>query len=399
MKFPILDRPEYRLATRISVSVMLALIAVVSITALLGDRADQARVQEYFSRRAGMLSMGRGEFSRIVSQENRDVLENRLRERRFLPQNLRNVAVVFRDGPALVVGPLENVSLPAGFFDSMPLGRVTVADIGGEGFAFFPAALGRDRTVVLYEPEEFLVGPRATILASLFFGILSFSFILFFISLSFARKVIRPIEEIAERERAYARHIAHELKTPLAVAKSDLQLALAEKETSEERIRSAVSEIGAMRDTVDDLLLFSSSGSLAKTVPVSLEKVLEELLSKVEASERFEISKNPEAPETVDSDPKLVSTLFRNLVSNALVHAPADSKISVRFTKDGFAFENSAPDADPKVIRHAFDAFVGTPGKGSGIGLSLVKRIAEAHGWKASMKLGNGTVTVTVLYS
>ncbi|MFB0964292.1 MAG: histidine kinase dimerization/phospho-acceptor domain-containing protein, partial [Patescibacteria group bacterium] len=94
---------------------------------------------------------------------------------------------------------------------------------------------------------------------SLLLGVLALSVVLFFISLSFARKVIRPIEELAERERAYARHIAHELKTPLAVAKSDIQLALAVKEGAEEHLKSAVSEIGMMRDTVDDLLLFSAS--------------------------------------------------------------------------------------------------------------------------------------------
>ncbi len=81
------------------------------------------------------------------------------------------------------------------------------------------------------------------------------------------------------------------------------------------------------------------------------------------------------------------------------MHAPSDSKITVLFTSTGFEFSNPAPDADPKVIRNAFDAFVGTPGKGSGIGLSLVRRIAEAHGWDSSMKLENGTVTVRVKYS
>lgn len=86
-------------------------------------------------------------------------------------------------------------------------------------------------------------------------------------------------------------------------------------------------------------------------------------------------------------------------MSNALVHAPSDSKITVLFTSSGFEFSNPAPDADPKVIKNAFDAFVGTPGKGSGIGLSLVRRIAEAHGWGSSMKLGNGVVTVRITYS
>lgn len=111
-------------------------------------------------------------------------------------------------------------------------------------------------------------------------GVLAFSVLLFFISLSFARKVIRPIEELAERERAYARHIAHELKTPLAVAKSDMQLALAVKEGAEDYLKSAISEIGMMRDTVDDLLLFSASGALAKTEPTDLRAVLDDTLAR-----------------------------------------------------------------------------------------------------------------------
>lgn len=94
----------------------------------------------------------------------------------------------------------------------------------------YAVRLNDQRTLVLYEPEDVLMGPRFAILTSMFLGVLAFSVALFFISLAFSRKVIRPIEELAERERAYARHIAHELKTPLAVAKSDIQLALAVKE-------------------------------------------------------------------------------------------------------------------------------------------------------------------------
>lgn len=111
-------------------------------------------------------------------------------------------------------------------------------------------------------------------------GAFAFSVVLFFISLSFARKVIRPIEELAERERAYARHIAHELKTPLAVAKSDIQLALAVEEGARDHLESAIAEIGMMRDTVDDLLLFSASGALAKTEPTDLRAVLDETLAR-----------------------------------------------------------------------------------------------------------------------
>lgn len=230
-------------------------------------------------------------------------------------------------------------------------------------------------------------------------GAFAFSVVLFFISLSFARKVIRPIEELAERERAYARHIAHELKTPLAVAKSDIQLALAVEEGAKGHLESAIAEIGMMRDTVDDLLLFSASGTLTKTEEVDLEEILNASIARAGARERFEVSVSDDAPKTVTADAKILSTLLRNLVSNSLVHAPTNAKVSVRMEKRGFEFSNPAPDADPKVIKNAFDAFVGTPGKGSGIGLSLVRRIAEAHGWNAKMKLENSVVTVRVEFS
>ena len=193
-----------------------------------------------------------------------------------------------------------------------------------------------------------------------------FSLLLFVISLRIARDVIRPIEELADRERAYARHIAHELKTPLAVAKSDIQLAMAMSgEDSDSHMRSAIAEIGAMRDTVDDLLLFSASGSIAKKESVDPLAILTPRISASGSPERFVITKDGDAPATIEADPRLLATLLRNLVSNSVVHAPAGAEISVRFGSDGFVFSNPAPDADPKIVSKAFDAFVGTPGKGS----------------------------------
>jgi signal transduction histidine kinase len=165
-----------------------------------------------------------------------------------------------------------------------------------------------------------------------------------------------------------------------------------------ERISSAIAEIGAMRDTVDDLLLLSAPGGSLVQNDEDLSKILSETVAASAAPERFRIVFDEGAITMVQSDKRLVATLLRNLVSNALVHAPSDSSITVRFTAEGFSFSNPAPDADPKVVSRAFEAFVGTPGKGSGIGLSLVRRIAEAHGWKASMELDRGNATVSVFY-
>lgn len=153
-----------------------------------------------------------------------------------------------------------------------------------------------------------------------------------------------------------------------------------------------------MRDTVDDLLLLSAPGGSLLQNDEDLSKILSETVATSAAPERFRIVFDDGAVTTVRFDKRLVATLLRNLVSNALVHAPSDSSITVRIFREGFSFSNPAPDADSKVVSRAFEAFVGTPGKGSGIGLSLVKRIAEAHGWKVSMELVRGDATVSVLY-
>ena len=87
-----------------------------------------------------MLSSGRGgEFARTIAQDSRPSIETRLQERRFLPQNLRNVAVLFRDGSVSVVGPLENAQLPENFFRSLPLGKVSRKNIGNEEYVLYAA--------------------------------------------------------------------------------------------------------------------------------------------------------------------------------------------------------------------------------------------------------------------
>ncbi len=153
-----------------------------------------------------------------------------------------------------------------------------------------------------------------------------------------------------------------------------------------------------MRDTVDDLLLLSASGGSLSQNDEDLAEILSDAVEKSGVPERFRIIRDADAVTVVRSDKRLVGTIFRNLVSNSLIHAPSDALVTVRFSRGGFSFSNAAPDADPKVVSRAFEAFVGTPGKGSGIGLSLVRRIAEAHGWKISMKLLQGDVTVSVFY-
>ncbi len=92
-----LRQPEIRLASRISVTVLLLLFSVVALAAVFAEMADENRKSEFFQMRESSLSrrpMMLKNFAELPMKE----LGNHLGERRTLPANLRNLAIVFPSG-------------------------------------------------------------------------------------------------------------------------------------------------------------------------------------------------------------------------------------------------------------------------------------------------------------
>lgn len=187
------------------------------------------------------------------------------------------------------------------------------------------------------------------ILSSIIGGILIFSVLLFLVSLKIAREIIVPIEERAEKERSYARHIAHELKTPLSVIRSDLELALALPDETRERISSVMEEVDTMGSTVDDLLLLSVSEAGLLQHSVDIAKITTELIAKSPENMTWDIQ-NTGTPPLIDADERLLRTLLKNLIANVHAHAIPGTPATVRFESSGFTFENSTEDI-PDTVR------------------------------------------------
>jgi two-component system, OmpR family, sensor kinase len=207
-------------------------------------------------------------------------------------------------------------------------------------------------------------------------------------------EMLGRLEAAFEHERRFVANASHELRTPLAMLRTELELALRRPRTHDEledAVRSAAQETNRLSQLAEDLLLIARADQ--GPLPIRPEHVdVDDVLSVVaerfarRARERGRKIDVREASALVDADPMRVEQAIANLVENALSHGSG--------TIDLFAIERDdvvelhVADAGPgfpdRFLDRAFDRFSradeARSGGGSGLGLSIVALIADAHG-------------------
>ena len=211
--------------------------------------------------------------------------------------------------------------------------------------------------------------------------------------------VLARLEAALQRERDFVADAGHELRTPLALLRTELELALRHSESAEELreaiVRSA-QEVYRLARLADDLLLIARSDR--GELPLRLEMLdVDDLLATI--ARRFEWRAHEEgrhvtveaqrAGKHVRADRVRVEQALGNLVDNALRHGGGEVRLRTR-TLDG-ALELHVNDTGegfpPGYLDRAFERFArpdgGRAAGGAGLGLSIVRVIAEAHGGSA----------------
>lgn len=222
----------------------------------------------------------------------------------------------------------------------------------------------------------------------------------------------RQANALALQQMEFVAGVTHELRTPLAVilsASQNLADGVATGEAQAKRYGGVIhSQTKRLGDMVEQVLRFaglsSQHGELQRAaVPVGplVQEALLDCRAELAAT-GTEVSEDLPAdlPE-IDGDRAALLHCLRNLFSNAAKHgAGAPVKIAARCTVDQIEItvEDRGPGIDPTDLPHIFEPFYrGSRAKedqvkGSGLGLSLVKKIVEAHGGtvNVSSRLGNG---------
>jgi two-component system OmpR family sensor kinase len=206
------------------------------------------------------------------------------------------------------------------------------------------------------------------------------------------------LEEALARERRFVSDAGHELRTPLALLKSELELALRQPRTHEElerALRSAAEETDRLAQLAEDLLLIARSddGKLpVRLSRISVEDVLEGIVDRfarraTDSGRRLEADSPPGL--RVVADPLRLQQALGNLVENALRYGNGtvrlaagerDGRVELHVTDEGEGF---AAAFLPRAFERFSRADAARSRGGTGLGLAIVEAIASAHGGTA----------------
>jgi two-component system OmpR family sensor kinase len=218
-----------------------------------------------------------------------------------------------------------------------------------------------------------------------------------------------------ERLRRFVADASHELRTPLTSIRGYADLmqsgALDEPMARADALRRIQDESGRMAELVDDLLVLArlDQGRPLERLPVDLVAVAADAVKDVRAvdPDRPVELVMPDRPVIVQGDEGRLRQVVANLLTNARVHTPARTPVTVRVSVEGVAAQLVVADQGegmtPEVAARVFERFYRADASrsrdrgGSGLGLSIVAAVAEAHGGRAGVESAPGAGTrVTV---
>ncbi len=209
------------------------------------------------------------------------------------------------------------------------------------------------------------------------------------------------IDASLQKERRFTADAAHELRTPVAAIKAQAQVARASS-NDEERIRAldnAILGCDRAAHLIEQLLTLARIDTLGEEAAEScpLRAIAAETIAAIAPAAlnqdvRIELTEGDEV--AVRGNPVLLRILLRNLIDNAVRHTPPGSTVTINVGNEQGRGSLSVSDNGPGIpeqelarLTERFYRPLGTQASGSGLGLSIVKRIAEIH--NASLQIAS----------
>jgi signal transduction histidine kinase len=186
--------------------------------------------------------------------------------------------------------------------------------------------------------------------------------------------------------------LSHDLRNPLNVAMARAEMAGDEAEDGDavrDHAAAVLSSLQRMEAIIGDALVLARQSDVEATEPVDVATSARTAWSHVATDDA---TLETPAEVTVEADGSLLEQLFENLFRNAQEHAGDAVTVTVGHLPDGFYVEDDGPGVPADHRDEVFEAGFTTNSAegGTGMGLAIVERIADAHGWTVSLADGDG---------
>jgi two-component system OmpR family sensor kinase len=215
------------------------------------------------------------------------------------------------------------------------------------------------------------------------------------------------------RVRRFVADASHELRTPLASIRGYAELTRRSGERLPPDVAHALSRVESeairMTGLVEELLLLArlDDGRPAERVPVDLSRLLVDALSDAHAAgpgHRWQLDL-PDQPVEVCGDQPQLHQVIANLLTNARVHTPAGTTVTVRLRPAGpeavLDVTDNGPGIAAELLPEVFERFArgdGSRSRGTGstgLGLSIVAAVVSAHGGRVAVTSRPGETRFT----
>lgn len=207
------------------------------------------------------------------------------------------------------------------------------------------------------------------------------------------------VGSLVERERRFTADAAHELRTPLAALKTQAQVARGAPDdaTRGHALDKVVAGSDRAARLVEQLLTLArlEPDQLKEQArPCDLHEIARDTIAELAPAalaRKIEIELAGDDAARIEGHPELIAVLLRNLIDNAVHYGPAGGSVRVETRGATLSVSDQGPGIPPEErarVGERFYRILGTEPSGSGLGLSIVERVAALHG--AKVALGEG---------
>lgn len=205
-------------------------------------------------------------------------------------------------------------------------------------------------------------------------------------------QTLDALERSIQSQRNLVADASHELRTPIAALRSNIQIFLdserlptSERSELQESILAELDELTQLVDNVVELARGPTAGSQPE--PVELDLVIREAVERARRrAPRMDFSLELE-PTVVSGSPDRIARAISNLIDNARKWSPPEGTVEVRLHGGTVSIRDQGPGFDERDLPHVFDRFYRAADArrlpGSGLGLAIVSQAARAHGGTA----------------